>query len=412
MNEFNSPFYVSLIDSSEGQYKFVVNAGDINSFIFSTYKAKYKSPFSSNENILKVDERDYYAVNSQKERSFKFGDFWQPTFTINDSCNVYLTIPKVPQGFNDPYSANISFKRLHWWAGNSPLDFLNQFKIVTSIDENFYEDLNKNTITTDKNSKLWYGGNLTGKTQFLDDAEYPGKIYIKLARIEINDGKVSIENFFNSEVISPTRFIRYGNTRLLNEKYIVRIAGKSNLLFVDYDVDINNDFLLPKAGTEDINFYFINEVNNIFSFYAFRANPNNSDTTYYLRPPNIYQIIKISKTELGGKLKIENFFEDVSLRNSILNTLREEGYNGSESLRRPMSEAGAISFLFDGLGLDLDPFVDDIVEDEEDVVEDQESSISVDSGEGELLPEVISEGDAYSDINLIKNFVELIGFTA
>ena len=128
MNEFNSPFYVSLIDSSEGQYKFVVNAGDINSFIFSTYKAKYKSPFSSNENILKVDERDYYAVNSQKERSFKFGDFWQPTFIINDSCNVYLTIPKVPQGFNDPYSANISFKRLHWWAGNSPLDFLNQFK--------------------------------------------------------------------------------------------------------------------------------------------------------------------------------------------------------------------------------------------------------------------------------------------
>lgn len=410
MNEFDSPFYVSLIDSSEGQYKFVVNAGDINSFIFSTYKAKYKSPFSSNQNILKVDERDYYAVNSQKERSFKFGDFWQPTFTINDSCNVYLTIPKVPQGFNDPYSANISFKRLHWWVGNSPLDFLNQFKIVTSIDENFYEDLNKNTITTDKNSKFWYDGNLTGKTQFLDDDEYPGKIYIKLARIEINDGKVSIENFFNSEVISPTRFIRYGNTRLLNDKYIVRIAGESNLFFVDEHFDINGINLLPKTDTKNID-YFTNDVNNIFSFYKFRADPDNSNT-YYLRPPNIYQIIRVSKTELGGKLKIENYFEDISLRNSILNTLRDEGYNGSESLRRPMSEAGAISFVFNNLGFDLDPFVDDITEDEEDVVEDQEGSISVDSGEGETLPEVVSEGDAYPDINLIKNFVELIGFTA
>lgn len=410
MNEFNSPFYVSLIDSSEGQYKFVVNAGDINSFIFSTYKAKYKSPFSSNENILKVDERDYYAVNLQKERSFKFGDFWQPTFTINDSCNVYLTIPKVPQGFNDPYSATISFQRLHWWVGNSPLDFLNQFKIITSIDENFYEDLNENTITTDKNSKLWYGGNLTRKTQFLDDAEYPGKIYIKLARIEINDGKVSIENFFNSEVISPTRFIRYGHTRLLNEKYIVRIAGKSDLLFIDYDVDINSIDILHKTDSfYDIN-YFISDVNNIFSFYKFRADPDNSNT-YYLRPPNVYQIIKVSKTELGGKLKIENYFEDVSFRNSILNELSEEGYNGSESLRRPMSEAGAISFVFNNLGFDLDPFVDDITEDEEDVVEDQDISISVDSGEGETLPEVVSEGDAYPDINLIKNFVELIGFT-
>lgn len=410
MNEFNSPFYVSLIDSSEGQYKFVVNAGDINSFIFSTYKAKYKSIIRWNENMLKVDERDYYAVNLQKERSFKFGDFWQPTFIINDSCNVYLTIPKVPQGFNDTYSNFMAFQRLHWWLGNYPLDFLNQFKIVTSIDENFYEDLNQNTITTDKNSKFWYNGNLTGKTQFLDDAEYPGKIYIKLARIEINDGKVSIENFFNSEVISPTRFIRYGNTRLLNEKYIVRIAGKSNLLFVDEHFDINGINILPKTDTNNID-YFINDVNNIFSFYKFRADPDSSDT-YYLRPPNIYQIIKVSKTELGGKLKIENFFEDISLRNSILNTLSEEGYNGSESLRRPMSEAGAISFVFNNLGFDLDPFVDDIGEDEEDVVEDQDSSISVDSGEGETLPEVVSEGDAYPDINLIKNFVELIGFTA
>lgn len=410
MNEFNSPFYVSLIDSSAGQYKFVVNAGDINSFIFSTYKAKYKSIIRWNDNMLKADERDYYAVNLQKERSFKFGDFWQPTFTISDSCNVYLTIPKVPQGFNDTYSNFMAFQRLHWWLGNYPLDFLNQFKIVTSIDENFYEDLNKNTITTDKNSKFWYNGNLTGKTQFLNDAEYPGKIYIKLARIEINDGKVSIENFFNSEVISPTRFIRYGNTRLLNEKYIVRIAGASNIMFADEHFDINGISILPKTDTKDID-YFISDVHNIFSFYAFRSDPDNSNT-YYLRPPNIYQIIKVSKTELGGKLKIENFFEDVSLRNSILNSLREQGYNGLESLKRPMSETGAISFVFNNLGFDLDPFVDDIVEDEEDVVEDQEGSLSVDSGEGETLPEVISEGDAYSDVNLIKNFVELIGFTA
>jgi hypothetical protein len=413
MNEFNSPFYVSLIDSYQGNYKFIVNAGDINSFIFSTYKAKYKSIIRWNENMLKVDERDYYAVNLQKERSFKFGDFWQPTFTINDSCNVYLTIPKVPQGFNDTYSNFMAFQRLHWWLGNYPLDFLNQFKIVTSIDENFYEDLNKNTITTDKNSKFWYNGNLTGKTQFLDDAEYPGKIYIKLARIEINDGKVSIENFFNSEVISPTRFIRYGNTRLLNEKYIVRIAGKSNLLFVDESLDFNSPNILPKTNNNDPSL-FINDVDGAFSFYTFRADPDNSNT-YYLRPPNIYQIIKVSKTELGGKLKIENFFEDVSLRNSILNIIREEGYNGSENLRRPMSEAGAISFVFNGLGLELDPFVDDIIEDENPEEEEggsasqEESSTNAD--EGELLEEVISEGDAYPDINLIKNFVELIGFT-
>ena len=75
MNEFISPFYVSLIDTSGGNYKFIVNAGDINSFILSTYKAKYKNILNKEEDILKVQEDDYYAVNLQKEKSFEFGKF-------------------------------------------------------------------------------------------------------------------------------------------------------------------------------------------------------------------------------------------------------------------------------------------------------------------------------------------------
>jgi len=415
MNEFISPFYVSLIDVYGGDYKFIVNAGDINSFIFSTYKAKYKSSFDTSENILKVDERDYYAVNFEKERSFNFGSFWKPTFTVSDSCTVYLTIPKVPQGFVDSQSiATSQFYKLNWWIGISPLDFLNQFKIVTSIDENFYEDLEKNTINIDRNSKSWNSGNLTRKTQFLDDAEYPGKIYIKLAKIEINDGKVSIENFFNSEVISPTRFIRYGNTRLFNEKYIVRIAGIADTSFVDYFLDFNSPTVLEKSNDFDPSL-IVSQIKSIFSFYKYQYGVSNELETFYLEPPNVWQVIKVSKTELGGKLKIENLFEDVSLRNSLLSILLELGYNVSDRLKRPMSEAGAISFVFNGLGLELDPFVDDIMEennpDEEEGGTASQEESSTNANEGQLLEEVISEGDAYPDINLIKNFVELVGFT-
>ena len=120
---------------------------------------------------------------------------------------------------------------------------------------------------------------------------------------------------------------------------------------------------------------------------------------------------------MGGKLKIENLYENVSSRNALINIASSKGYGGSENIKRPMSEAGAISYIFGGTltSFTLDPFADDIIEDDNPDEEEggsasQEES-STNTVEGELLEEVISEGDAYPDVNLIKNFVELIGFT-
>lgn len=415
MNEFISPFYVSLIDVLGGNYKFIVNAGDINSFILSTYKAKYKNILNKEENILKVQEDDYYAVNLQKEKSFKFGTSWTPTFTTNSSCDVYLTIPKIPAGFIT-YSPITAFDKMLWWTGMSPLDFLNQFKIVTSIDENFETDYIKNTFYIDKDTAFRTYFNGPKVTQFLDDIKYPGKIYIKLASIKIDNGKVSIENFFKSEVISPTRFIRYGNTKLLNEKYIARVIALTPNSLVTYDLDFNSPLMVDKDSTSgNSTSEIIDKIQNILRYYKDAGADTDIELRYYLESTTIWQIIKVHKNELGGKLKIENLYENVSSRNALINIASRKGYYGSENIKRPMSEAGAISYIFSFAQFDLDPFVDDIIEDENPDEEEggsasqEESSTNAD--EGELLEEVISEGDAYPDINLIKNFVELVGFT-
>ena len=415
MNEFISPFYVSLIDTSGGNYKFIVNAGDINSFILSTYKAKYKNILNKEEDILKVQEDDYYAVNLQKEKSFEFGKFWTPTFTTNSSCDVYLTIPKIPAGFIT-YSPITAFDKMLWWTGMTPLDFLNQFKIVTSIDENFETDYIKNTFYIDKDTAFRNYFNGPKVTQFLDDIKYPGKIYIKLASIKIDNGRVSIENFFNSEVISPTRFIRYGNTKLLNEKYIARVIALTPNNLVTYDLDFNSPLMVDKDLTSaNLTSEIVNKIQNILRYY--KDGGADTELRYYLESTTIWQIIKVYKKELGGKLKIENLYENVSSRNALINIASSKGYGGSENIKRPMSEAGAISYIFGGTltSFTLDPFADDIIEDDNPDEEEggsasQEES-STNTVEGELLEEVISEGDAYPDVNLIKNFVELIGFT-
>ena len=217
----SSPFYISLI-GSEPTYDFIVNAGDINPFILSTYKAKYDEIKGKKT----IEERDYYArvgEGTSVSKSFKFGDFWTPTFSTNSNCQVYLTIPKIPAGFNF-IPGQTEGLRKDWWLKPSlgNINFLNQFKIVKSNDVDFDEEKTKNFSSIDTDDTDWRNS-AKNNTQFLADTNYSGKVYIKLA--DINSPVGNVKKFFNSNVIAPTRYIRYGSLGLRNLRLFVDVFG-------------------------------------------------------------------------------------------------------------------------------------------------------------------------------------------
>ena len=144
INKKNSsqPFYVSFIEKKGGSYNFVVNVGEINNLILQNYKFGLKNVSVIDASLGELPVDGYpFAAQGDKGVIKKFGQDWIETFSTTENCSVYLTIPKIPPGYNfvgSDYTSKIQF----WF--NSENDFINAFHIDVSTSPGFEERLEKN----------------------------------------------------------------------------------------------------------------------------------------------------------------------------------------------------------------------------------------------------------------------------
>lgn len=368
----SSPFYISLI-GSEPTYDFIVNAGDINSFILSTYKAKYDEIKGKKT----IEERNYYArvgEGANVSKAFKFGDFWIPTFSTNSDCQVYLTIPKIPAGFNLMPGSTEGLRK-DWWLKPSlgNINFLNQFKIVKSNDLTFDAEKTKNFSSINTDDTNW-ATSAKNNTQFLTDSAYSGKIYIKLA--DINSPVGNVKKFFNSNVISPTRYIRYGCLNLKNVKLYVDVFGlldrsidtgsKPGIVNSDnwktlpffYHIKYDN-FQIPSifnfSDYDSIEYSKIKTaVNLVFNRYYYdflRGETSALNNGVKLQQFRVGRILLVYKDQLGGKLQVVKILDEVVEINNII-TISNTATSPYEKIItrieefKKMTEADAIKRIF------------------------------------------------------------------
>lgn len=402
------PFQVILSAKKGNKYSFIVNGGDINSFILNTYKANYLN-FEINKKPL--DKKNYYPFNSLEENTYELGTSFLKTFETTTSCDVYLTIPKVPAGFYVDYFSG----KVNWWLNdkNSHSDFLNQFSIITSTDDKFQEYYDDNTLYVQKKDEF---KNLGG-TQILKDSEYSGKIYIKIARIDIKGDQVKITPFLRSNVLSPNRYLRLGDLTARNVKIYFKTVAKTKGLafdsksplyainnkkagyieeitipaekddpFTEWDdsypsyktrvpysfsrrisstyhlIDTQGYFSSPlfiNKSIQEIENLAKNEIqkriNYLNSSYYYEALFSSKNTLEYVRKENlvVYQVVLIYKETLGDKLIVKNIYENIAAYNGIakeLNKGKAKGDSSITNLKTKMTESEAYLSI-----LNIDP---------------------------------------------------------
>lgn len=231
-NDVFFPFNIYLLQKENDNYKFCVNAGYINSQISRVYNGEaYKwaiPPEYTNEEY--TNENPYYPRNLLNLPLQDFDDNLKgdlvETFTTNKTCDVYLSIPKIPIGH---YSSNKYWNKKYWYYGTPPYDYINQFNIVTSNDEGFEEKYIKNTeikgdIGDPNNS--FSSSSLLSDFNYIDEVKYPGRIYIKIANIEIKNNDFFIKYFFKSNVIAPIKYFRLGALSMRHIRIIYKTVSK------------------------------------------------------------------------------------------------------------------------------------------------------------------------------------------
>lgn len=393
------PFQVILSAKKGNKYSFIVNGGDINSFILNTYKANYLN-FKINKNPL--DEKNYYPFNSLEQITYELGTSFLKTFEASESCDVYLTIPKVPAGFYvDTFSGKVN-----WWLSDKAYhsDFLNQFSIITSEDNEFQENYDNNILYVQQKDEF---ENLGG-TQILKDSEYAGKIYIKIASIDIKGGQVKITPFLRSNVLSPHRYLRLGDLTARNIKIHFKTVGKTKGITLDrknplyavangqpgyleeitipaekddeltdwdesypsYTVTVPFSFsrkasskynlistegyfsspLFINKSIQEIENLAKNEIqkriNYLNSSYYYDVLFSNKSTLEYLKKMSlqVYQVVLIYKETLGEKLIVKNIYENIQVYNSILEEVNKENAEGEKKkldLKKKMTKSEA-----------------------------------------------------------------------
>jgi hypothetical protein len=362
-NQLFSPFDIQLIDIDEEFFKIRVNFGNINSFIFNTYQSKFSN--NTQRVIPDVNDlNDYNATTTSLVRTYPF-PYYEETFSIEESCTIYLSIPKVPAGY-DNYFYGSSNK--DWWYGMKPEFFINQFRLIASTDEGFEEQSIKDFKYIEKNNQRLITNSNNGSL-YLNDSDYPGKIYIKLADININQEskEISINKIFNSNVISPTRYFRLGSLNKRNIQIIYSTVYQSYGEIVErkYDYpqteeEFRDSYTFFTQPISDIGYksnyfnnpsYFNKKIEDIKSTLVFDISNkinylNNNYFSYVYETAKIkwsniispygrtisfsernfreekqfrklynlglLQVIIITRDSLGEKIKIENFYENIA----------------------------------------------------------------------------------------------------
>lgn len=380
-NEFYFPFNIYLIEKNGINYKFAVNGGDINSFIFNTYRSEFVYPY--NYQSLKQDsnlanKNPFYPRNSTNNPLFDFSENLDEdnksvqdriTFTVQETCDVYLAIPKIPAGFYGPVLYTID--KSQWYYGNPP-DFLNQFSVVTSKDEGFDEKYLKNiNIKGDKGKPSIFPSGFV----YLNENDFPGKIYIKIANVKIDNQGIEINYFFRSNVISPIRYLRLGSLKMRNiqiffttisetklegsikSRETITIKGREddpsteevNEKEEDQEVEITNNmaktyYPLSVFEERDSNFdspYLfnrtltdiknsclklieskINFINQSY-FYGQIDTGRSLGSKFRKNSLRVFRILIIYKDSTNGKLIIEKIHEDVAAYNELRKKIKE-----------------------------------------------------------------------------------------
>jgi hypothetical protein len=238
INKKNSsqPFYVSFISEKDGFYNFVVNIGEINNLILQNYRFGLKTISLLDVSLGGEIPVDGYPFTAQGDDDVlkKFGEDWTETFFTVESCSVYLTIPKIPPGynFNSPDSGYYNSKIPFWFHTEN--DFINAFHIDVSTSEDFYERFEKNKKYIENFDTYQFDESVYGSLrnyrprEYTDKEEYYGKIYIKIADIKIENGIVKITQFLKSNITSPSRYIRMGCTNFNSVKFFVSYTAKTS----------------------------------------------------------------------------------------------------------------------------------------------------------------------------------------
>jgi hypothetical protein len=339
-NQLYLPFRVSYLDKSNNKYRFIVNAGDVNSFILNTYKGNFSNTSFNKEN--------YNPVNEFNKPTFEYQKKWDATFTTDQSCDVYLTIPKIPIGFDSNLiTTPEKYKGPDWWNGEPPSDFINQFKIVTSNEQGFQDDYDNNTLYIEKDTVY---NNLKG-TVFPEDSLYPGKIYIKIATITIQNDKVNIKRYLNSNIISPTKYLRIGALSARNIQVIYSLVSdyygefiitsgvgsfklRSGITaaLIDQGGGYYNDpslfFSTISEIKESVGIKIeesINFINKNYFYGAFYTEGGVSDSTWGKKIKKnsivLYQVVLIYKENLGGKITINRIINNKAAAQGLLDSI-------------------------------------------------------------------------------------------
>lgn len=369
----NLPFSIICSKTNGTDFEFIVNFGSVNSFIFGTDKRFVKNfgaltgGFGSSINFdppvgdevllekLKKEENGGLirsAPVSQGKYIYKTAQKLEKTFVVTSSCSVYLSIPKVPWGFD---ARKYNFKRL--WFYLDRYSFANQFKIETNKDDGFMEKFNENQRYIEKNNPFFDTQDPSLVRAYfskpfqsiLSDEEYPGKFYIKLADINIKGSSYNINYFFRSNLIAPIRFLRIPNLmRSFFNIYVDLVGlGEPNELGgvsfyeVRYSVNWHPRFLLKtidqlKGG----------DAETIMADYTTAEIEKTG--MVFSEAPTIYRIIFVYIQSADGKTVIEVAKDDVSDYNS-----KRKKHSQSNNLqiaepKQKMSREDVIKYFFPG----------------------------------------------------------------
>lgn len=418
-NEIYFPFNIYLIEKDGDNYKFGVNGGDVNSFIFNTYRGEFSSPYDflpppQDSNL--ANQNPYYPRNSSGKPLFDYSENLDEdekeiekitTFIIKETCDIYLTIPKIPAGFYD------DIDKSKWFYGSAPYSFLNQFSIVTSQDEGFDEKYLKNILFKGDKGEPPI---LPSGFVYLNDEDFPGKIYIKIANIEIDNDETFINYFFRSNVIAPLRYLRLGSLKMRNiEILFTTISESKSEIFIDSlqtitikgepdDPEIEGDqstkdqevpiprnaakIFIPIVNLAEVQSTFdspylfnktikeikslclgllkdkINFINDTY-FYGQLISQRTSAGSIFLeslglkfrkKSIKVFQIILIYKESTNGKLIVENIYEDIMGYNELVKKIRQTNDKAFKSagsintelpieLKTPMTKSQAYSLI-------------------------------------------------------------------
>lgn len=364
----SNPFSVSFSYKNGDDYEFIVNLGEINSLIYQTYKFGTKTfdstDISSNDilefynSVENESTEGKYSFSAQGEttRIKEFGQEWTKTFSVQESCSVYLTIPKIPPGF-DFYSDRSIGKNVWWFI--SPTDFINACHIETSVEQDFEYRLFENTENIEKTNlfqpdALTFGLlNRFRPKIFAEKWEYFGRVYIKLADIKILNGAVSVIPFLRSNIVDPSRYIRMGSTNFRFMKIFVWFVANDENSMVH---KVGEEVYIPELFLKNItdikenakeytqiflkNFYEKYDENSIYTV----PNLISLEESPY-KDVEVYRVAILYTKYANGKMIFENVFEDISILNKrrAIFELTEE--DTVFFLSKAMKEEEAFDFL-------------------------------------------------------------------